>query len=100
MASYLARGEGKPLITKIAAVYVFEITKAKGQPVAKSWVIDLKNGQGAIQVGKVANPDATFTMTDDDFELVCLGKLNPQNAFIQVFKKRFSRVYIFFFRER
>lgn len=87
MRVYLARGEGKPLISKVAAVYVFEITKAKGQPVAKSWVIDLKNGQGAVEVGKVANPDATFTMTDDDFEAVCLGKLNPQNAFIQVFFK-------------
>jgi 3-hydroxyacyl-CoA dehydrogenase/3a,7a,12a-trihydroxy-5b-cholest-24-enoyl-CoA hydratase len=83
MRIYLARGEGKALIPKVAAVYVFEITKAKGQPVAKSWVIDLKNGQGHVDVGKASNPDATFTMTDDDFEAVCLGKLNPQNAFIQ-----------------
>ena len=84
MRVYLARGEGKALIPKVAAVYVFEISKAKGQPAAKSWVIDLKNGQGAVEVGKVQNPDATFAMTDDDFEAVCLGKLNPQNAFIQV----------------
>lgn len=84
MRVYLARGEGKALIPKVAAVYVFEISKSKGQPAAKTWVIDLKNGQGAVDVGKVQNPDATFTMTDDDFEAVCLGKLNPQNAFIQV----------------
>jgi 3-hydroxyacyl-CoA dehydrogenase/3a,7a,12a-trihydroxy-5b-cholest-24-enoyl-CoA hydratase len=83
MRVFLARGEGKPLIQKVAAVYLFEITKAKGQPVAKSWVIDLKNGQGSVEVGKADKPDATFTMTDDDFEAVCLGKLNPQNAFIQ-----------------
>ncbi len=85
MRVFLARGEGKPLISRVSAVYVFEILKAKGQPVSKSWVIDLKNGQGAIEVGKVQSPDATFTMTDDDFEAVCLGKLNPQIAFIQVF---------------
>ena len=86
MRVFLARGEGKTLIPKVSAVYVFEILKAKGQPVSKSWVIDLKNGQGAIEVGKAQSPDATFTMTDDDFEAVCLGKLNPQIAFIQVFK--------------
>jgi putative sterol carrier protein len=27
--------------------------------------------------------DATFTMTDEDFNNVCLGKLNPQIAFMQ-----------------
>lgn len=26
--------------------------------------------------------DATFQMTDDDFEQVCLGKLQPQQAFM------------------
>ena len=33
--------------------------------------------------GAPAKADATFTMTDDDFEKVCLGKLNPQIAFMQ-----------------
>ena len=28
------------------------------------------------------NANATFTMTDSDFEKVCMGDLNPQNAFI------------------
>lgn len=36
-----------------------------------------------VKVGKPDNADATFTMTDDDFEQVCLGKLNPQMAFMQ-----------------
>ena len=85
MRVFLERGEGKDLIAKVNAVYNFEITKAKGQPIAKTWVIDLKSGQGNVSVGKVASPDATFTMTDADFENVCLGTLHPQNAFLTVY---------------
>ena len=43
----------------------------------------MKNGSGQVKVGKPEKADATFTMTDDDFEAVCLGKLNPQMAFMQ-----------------
>jgi hypothetical protein len=30
-----------------------------------------------VKVGEDKNADATFTMTDLDFEMVCLGTLNP-----------------------
>lgn len=76
MRSFLERGEGKHLIPKVKSIYGFEIIKVKGGPVLKTWTIDLKNGNGAIKVGKETS-DATFQMTDDDFELVCLGKLQP-----------------------
>ena len=36
-----------------------------------------------MKKGKPENADATFTMTDADFDQVCLGKLNPQMAFMQ-----------------
>lgn len=83
MATYLSRGEGKSLIPKVQAVFGFEITKTKGGKVEGTYEIDLKNGDGACKKGKPATADATFTMTDDDFEQVCLGKLNPQMAFMQ-----------------
>ena len=83
MNTFLTRGEGKDLVPKVQAVYLFEITPKKGAPIAKTYVIDLKNGGGKVFEGK-QQADATFTMTDDDFEAVCLGKLNPQNAFMQV----------------
>jgi 3-hydroxyacyl-CoA dehydrogenase/3a,7a,12a-trihydroxy-5b-cholest-24-enoyl-CoA hydratase len=83
MRVFLDRGEGKALIPKVAAVYNFEITPKKGDPVAKTWTIDLKNGQGRIDNVRTEGADSTFTMTDEDFEQVCLGKLNPQNAFLQ-----------------
>jgi 3-hydroxyacyl-CoA dehydrogenase/3a,7a,12a-trihydroxy-5b-cholest-24-enoyl-CoA hydratase len=65
-------------------VYNFNITLKKGGPIKKSWIIDLKNKEGGVMVGTNKDADATFTMTDGDFEQVCLGTLNPQMAFIQV----------------
>jgi len=83
MFTYLAEGNGKALIPKVASIYAFEITKTKGGKVEAVFEIDLKNGQGTVKKGKPAAADATFTMTDADFEQVCLGKLNPQMAFMQ-----------------
>lgn len=83
MATYLNQGLGKPLIPKVAAVFGFEILAKKGAKPSLIYTIDLKNGQGKTQKGAPENADATFTMTDDDFESVCMGKLNPQIAFMQ-----------------
>lgn len=70
-------GHGKDLPKKVAAVFGFNITEKKNGPVAKSYTIDLKNGSGNVVFEASKNPDATFTMTDGDFEAVCNGKLNP-----------------------
>lgn len=83
MANYLARGEGKATVPKVSAIFGFEITPKKGAKPALIYEIDMKNGQGFCKQGAPANPDSTFTMTDDDFESVCMGKLNPQIAFMQ-----------------
>ena len=83
MKTYLDQGLGKELIPKVAAIFGFEITRAKGAKVETVFEIDLKNGQGDVKKGTPKAADATFTMTDDDFEAVCLGKLNPQMAFMQ-----------------
>lgn len=83
MATYLNQGLGKDLIPKVDSIFGFEITLAKGEKPRAVYEIDLKNGQGKCQKGAPAKADATFTMTDSDFEQVCLGKLNPQIAFMQ-----------------
>lgn len=83
MATYLNQGLGKDLIPKVQAVFGFEILAKKGEKPSLIYTIDLKNGQGKTLRGAPANPDATFIMTDDDFEAVCMGKLNPQIAFMQ-----------------
>lgn len=48
MSVFLQRGEGKPLIPKVSAVFGFEITKGKGQKPSLIYEIDLKNGQGSV----------------------------------------------------
>jgi len=77
MAAYLEAGHGKALIPKVDAIFAFNITTKKGAKPSLVYEIDLKNGQGLCKQGKPAAADATFTMTDGDFEKVCLGKLNP-----------------------
>ncbi len=77
MATYLNQGLGKDLIPKVQAVFGFEILAKKGEKPSLVYTIDLKSGQGKTARGAPANADATFTMTDDDFEAVCMGKLNP-----------------------
>lgn len=83
MATYLSQGLGKPLIPKVQAVFGFEITAKKGAKPSLIYTIDLKNDQGKTVRGAPKNADAIFTMTDADFENVCMGKLNPQIAFMQ-----------------
>lgn len=81
--NYLGGEEGKKLVSKTAAVFQFDILLKKGGEIVKSWKIDLKNGSGACKEGPSDQYDALFTMTDEDFQQVCLGKLNPQMAFVQ-----------------
>jgi 3-hydroxyacyl-CoA dehydrogenase/3a,7a,12a-trihydroxy-5b-cholest-24-enoyl-CoA hydratase len=81
--NYLGGDDGKKLVEKVGAVFQFDILEKKGGPIAKSWTIDLKNSSGKCQEGASEKYDALFTMTDDDFVQVCLGKLNPQMAFVQ-----------------
>jgi len=83
MSMFLASGEGAKLIKQVDSIYLFEISPKKGAPVAKRFVIDLKTGNGSVYEGNATNADATFSMVDEDFEQVCSGKLNPQNAFMQ-----------------
>mmetsp|Transcript_11822 Transcript_11822/g.22678 ORF Transcript_11822/g.22678 Transcript_11822/m.22678 type:complete len:446 (-) Transcript_11822:1064-2401(-) len=85
MSAYLEHTPaGTELPKKVGATFHFDILKAKGQkqPTA-SWTIDLKASKGAIATGKQGTADATFAMVDGDFISVCLGKLNPQIAFMQ-----------------
>jgi hypothetical protein len=67
MATYLNQGLGKDLIPKVGAVFGFEILAKKGDKPSLIYAIDLKNAQGKTTRGAPANPDATFTMTDEDF---------------------------------
>lgn len=78
------------LTKRINAVYAFEVAPAKGKKVEKIWTVDLKKGfiiiliAGDILEGRQGNIDATFILTDGDLINMATGKLNPQQAFMQV----------------
>jgi len=82
MNAFLEQGEGAAIIKKVQAVFNFDIIMKKGGKPVATWELDLKNGKGLVRQGKAAKPDATFTMTDADFDAVCNGKLSGQNAFM------------------
>jgi len=55
------------------------VLEKKGGPIVKTWLIDLKSGDGSCKLtDKDAKADAGFTMVDDDFMQLVTGKLNPQ----------------------
>jgi 3-hydroxyacyl-CoA dehydrogenase/3a,7a,12a-trihydroxy-5b-cholest-24-enoyl-CoA hydratase len=83
MEQYLKDGHGADLVGKVGAVFGFDILKKKGDKPTESWEINLKEGKGYAKIGAPKKSDAHFTMTDDDFYQVCMGKLNPQMAFVQ-----------------
>lgn len=73
------KDEGPALVSKTRGVYRFVINQGEGV-----WVLDLKNGNGQIRAGdKDSKADVTLTVGDDDFVLICSGKLNAQQAFMK-----------------
>nr|DBA23333.1 TPA: hypothetical protein GDO54_014258 [Pyxicephalus adspersus] len=71
---------GNELVKKVNAVFHWEITKDGNT--AAQWTIDLKNAGGEVYRGKVrGRADTTFTLSDQDFMDLVLGKINPQKAF-------------------
>ncbi|XP_068103202.1 peroxisomal multifunctional enzyme type 2 [Hyperolius riggenbachi] len=71
---------GGEMVKKVNAIFQWDITK-DGKTAAQ-WTIDLKNGSGEVYPGKVrGRADTTFTLSDQDFMDLVLGKLNPQKAF-------------------
>lgn len=71
---------GSELVKKVNAVFEWNITKDK--KTAVQWTIDLKNGSGELYRGPArGKADTTFTLEDEDFIDLVLGKMNPQKAF-------------------
>ncbi|EMP25396.1 Peroxisomal multifunctional enzyme type 2, partial [Chelonia mydas] len=71
---------GNQLVKKVNAIFQWDITK-DGETAAQ-WTIDLKNGSGEVYQGPAqGSADTTFTLSDQDFMEVVLGKINPQKAF-------------------
>jgi len=73
--------ENQDIVKSIGGIYQFNIT---GGPNGKtqSWLVDLKNGNGSIQLGE-GKADCTITVSDADYVGMMTGKLNSQQLFMQ-----------------
>ncbi|XP_033019637.1 peroxisomal multifunctional enzyme type 2 [Lacerta agilis] len=72
---------GSELVKKVNAIFQWNITK--DGKTAVQWTIDLKNGSGDVYQGPArGKADTIFSLSDDDFVDLVLGKINPQKAFI------------------
>ncbi|XP_025909803.1 non-specific lipid-transfer protein [Nothoprocta perdicaria] len=74
--------EGEQFVKKIGGVFAFKI---KDGPDGKeaTWIVDVKNGKGSVDVNSDKKADCTITMADADLLALMTGKMNPQTAFFQ-----------------
>ena len=70
--------ENPAWINQIGAIYQFHITGDGGG----DYILDLKNGTGAITTGATPSADCTFSMAYPDFVAMSKGELDPQTAFM------------------
>ncbi|XP_031567987.1 non-specific lipid-transfer protein-like [Actinia tenebrosa] len=74
--------DGENYVKKVKGVFCFKIQKGpNGQEGV--WIVDAKNGKGAVKFGANDKADVTITISDDNFLKLMTGKLNPQTAFFK-----------------
>lgn len=74
--------EGEQYVKKIGGVFAFKVKDGPGGQEA-TWVVDVKNGKGCVDMNSDKKPDCTITMADSDLLAVMTGQMNPQTAFFQ-----------------
>ncbi|XP_015666376.1 non-specific lipid-transfer protein [Protobothrops mucrosquamatus] len=74
--------EGEQYVKKIGGIFAF---KVKDGPEGKeaTWVVDVKNGKGCVDINTDKKADCTIVMSDEDLLSLMTGKMNPQTAFFQ-----------------
>jgi len=73
--------EGSELVKKMKAVFAFSVKNADGQTAV--WTVDVKNGDGSVELNSAKKADVTLTLGDADLVDLMLGKLDAQKAFFQ-----------------
>eukprot|EP01135_Chromosphaera_perkinsii_P000621 Nk52_evm24s136 gene=Nk52_evmTU24s136 len=69
------------IVQSIRATYEFQVTDDKKN--VTHYFIDLKNGAGAADQGKLSSdPDAIFKVSEDNFLKMFKGELSPTKAFM------------------
>jgi len=65
-------------VNKVKGIFKFEIME--DGKLAKSWVVDLKNGEGSV-LESDGKADCTIIVSDSDFAAIAAGELDAQKAF-------------------
>lgn len=73
--------DGSNIVKKMKGVFQFKVKGPGGKEGV--WIVDVKNGNGAVKFGGTDKADTTITMSDADLLDLMSGKLNPQTAFFQ-----------------
>ncbi|KAG0031499.1 hypothetical protein BGZ81_001142 [Podila clonocystis] len=78
----LTPAQRKEQVSKVKGVFQFNVKNAEGK--VQTWTLDLKNGEGSINVGVVAGkkPDITIEIADQTFVDLAEGKANGQKLFM------------------
>jgi len=77
----LEKAKSADLVKKVNAIFRFDITKGSEK---RSWLLDLKNGSGAITAAtESTKAECVIAISDDDFVQLLAGKLDAQKAFMQ-----------------
>jgi 3-hydroxyacyl-CoA dehydrogenase/3a,7a,12a-trihydroxy-5b-cholest-24-enoyl-CoA hydratase len=69
------------LVSKVKGVFRFDITNASGKK--KSWVVNLKDGNGSVLESSEGTSDCTIGVKEEVFSQLVAGKVNAQMAFMQ-----------------
>jgi len=73
--------DGANYVKKIKGIFCFKVKGPNSQEGV--WIVDAKNGNGAVKFGSQDKADTTITINDEDLVKLMTGKLNPQTAFFQ-----------------
>jgi len=69
------------LVKKIGGIYQFDIKGADG--VERSWIVDLKNGDGLVKSGADAHDVKLIFSAEEDFIQLMTGKAKAQALFMK-----------------
>jgi hypothetical protein len=77
MKAYVEAGLAKDAVKKCNSRYQINIMDNSNKTKVLQFSINLMPEDQKVEIGVSKNADATFEMTDNDFNLMCQGKLNP-----------------------
>ncbi|XP_037088686.1 non-specific lipid-transfer protein-like [Pollicipes pollicipes] len=73
--------DGADIVKKMKAVFAFSVKNSGGK--TATWTVDVKNGNGGVELNSNKKADVTLTLSDADLVDLMMGKLDAQKAFFQ-----------------